>query len=1454
MARQMARLAQQDAVQARVAEQRRREALRQAEFREELEREGKVAKDAPIPAELAKLKGVKKGTKEGDEGEEVVEGKGDEPETERRTEAPDAGPKVRREIIINAARTSMPRVAILEDGRLAEMLLEQEKQVSVGDVLLAQVTAKVRAMAGLFVDVTVYKKAFLQAYNHHRPYVFRRLPNGSVEAVGGGDEDFGDGTDSGVGAEFGDGVEELETGSGSGKEAERNGTGRKEAEAGASDEEEEGGDDGEDDVMTEEGDEEEELQLGEEGGEDGDEDEKGESGDAEGKEGGGKDGHVALRQSGWTTSRNWQDVEVGDFVVVKCTKESYGSKGPKVSAVLSHPGRFVVLTARSDGVHISAKIRSGDERKRLETLGKLLKPAGYRLLLRTESKAAQGKEIQQDIYQVQTVIEGILRKAEEAVKRNTGALLLYKAMTPTQAIVRDLMSTEVVRLVVDTPEVHAQVMSYLAENNSEHLMNRVELYSGKQGVMDAFGVEGQINSIFQSRVQLESGAYLVIQKTEALWSIDVNGGRAVTSGNRTRAEAQSETHLRINLEAARQVAKELRARDVSGIVVIDFIDMASPAMNVQVEKAMWEALQTDRARVKMGKINEPGNCMQILRSRLRDNLANLLTAPCPLCTQDFHSVSAGRIPSREAVVAEIERTIVRKEADGSIPRTPGSAERPESNGRNPTWPTIFLTVHERVEQFFLGANLKRLNTTMAALRVNINVMVPDSPIREYDFQIQLSGRSEPLFDSAKDRKDSADRSSSEKAWGGGRKLAHNPEAHVIDVSPEEDDVSTTRRGAASKRRGAGEAEGAEEGGARRGYVYRKRDDVSERRKDDVSERRAEDVGERRRADVSERRRESAAETRREKGSERRLGDVSERRRDDVSERKREDISVQKKDTVSVNKKDKSTERKKDAVSERPTVRVSFTDGGGFESGEEDRKERRRKPAERGRKEPDSEKPAERPAVNTPQISPLAELLVSQESQPTIWSKVRPTKGPVRTQVDAAKQKESENGARTGPQKTVAENEVRGEVGGEALSGTGETVIEVQMANSRGKDAKRQGPSKTTSDMGVPNEAVSSAQNGALLEKLDTAPRADAGAVAPDDIIEEGSDADEFWGADVSRVAGEEAAESMTSAPETPEESSTEGSPNGADVSNGARADVISDADVSDGEGSGAKERAAGARRIRRGKKARAQGEKQLPEDVRRAEPEAGTPERTEPDVGVRAGSDLDLMMESVQVFQKVTKLSPDKIAKVGSVGSQIMTVLAENDVTGAGEPWNFLQWYSGERSGIPPERAERYAEVVPLLQGVVDQSVDDEDWSELHTELFESPDGNENGDLFGDGPPTIPAELLPMLGLADWSGALDLVLDSTVGKGVRDGESGNVAQGVYDVSGENGRDDRAERTSLGAEGSDGLSDDDVAPPAAQTSNVMTRPVVRAVPARPGPKVGAGNPSARPKRKGRQKKK
>lgn len=156
-----------------------------------------------------------------------------------------------------------------------------------GDVLLAQVTAKVRAMAGLFVDVTVYKKAFLQAYNHHRPYVFRRLPNGSVEAVGGWDEDSADGTDSG------DGMDEADAGSGSAEGVGRNGTGRngrerKEAEAGVSDEEDDVGDDGEDDVMAEDGEEEEELQLGDEG----------EIGDAEGKEDGGT--HIAA------------------FLVVKC--------------------------------------------------------------------------------------------------------------------------------------------------------------------------------------------------------------------------------------------------------------------------------------------------------------------------------------------------------------------------------------------------------------------------------------------------------------------------------------------------------------------------------------------------------------------------------------------------------------------------------------------------------------------------------------------------------------------------------------------------------------------------------------------------------------------------------------------------------------------------------------------------------------------------------------------------------------------------------------------------------------------------------------------------------------------------------------------------------------------------------------------------------------------------------
>jgi Rne/Rng family ribonuclease len=134
---------------------------------------------------------------------------------------------------------------------------------------------------------------------------------------------------------------------------------------------------------------------------------------------------------------------------------------------------------------------------------------------------------------------------------------------------------QVERLVVDTEAQYNQIVSYLAENNSEHLLDRVRLYSDKRGVMDAFGIEEQLDSVFKSHVQLEGGGYLVIQKTEALWAIDVNGGRAVMSYKDRGAQVERETHLRINIEAAKQVAKELRKRDVAGIVVVDFIDMGS---------------------------------------------------------------------------------------------------------------------------------------------------------------------------------------------------------------------------------------------------------------------------------------------------------------------------------------------------------------------------------------------------------------------------------------------------------------------------------------------------------------------------------------------------------------------------------------------------------------------------------------------------------------------------------------------------------------------------------------------------------------------------------------------------------------------------------------------------------------------------------------------------------------
>ncbi len=337
-----------------------------------------------------------------------------------------------------------------------------------------------------------------------------------------------------------------------------------------------------------------------------------------------------------------QRLRRGQEILVQVTKEAIGDKGPRVTTAISLPGRFVVLApAQEDLLGVSRKITDVAERRRLRKLAASLKPEHCGLIVRTVAKGKGERELKSEIRRLSKLWENIL-KASHKVK---APALLHREMGITSSLVRDLFSEEVDRVVVDSKKEYKRILSYLKEV-SPHLRERVELYEGELPIFDAFHIEEQVEEALQRRVELKTGGFLVIDHTEALVAIDVNTGKYVGRYN------QEDTVLKINLEAAREIARQLRLRDIGGIIVIDFIDMASPKNRRRVEEELAEALKRDRARTNILPINQFG-LLEMTRQRVRPSLLYTFSEPCPVCG------GIGRVQGRDTTVTKIERCLKR---------------------------------------------------------------------------------------------------------------------------------------------------------------------------------------------------------------------------------------------------------------------------------------------------------------------------------------------------------------------------------------------------------------------------------------------------------------------------------------------------------------------------------------------------------------------------------------------------------------------------------------------------------------------------------------------------------------------------------------------------------------------------------------------------------------------------
>ena len=376
-------------------------------------------------------------------------------------------------------------------------------------------------------------------------------------------------------------------------------------------------------------------------------------------------------------------------LLVQGVKPPLGSKGARITAVLSLPGRHLVFTPGTSSIGVSRRIEDESERARLRELVSAERPASGGFIIRTACAGLSKREIQGDIRFLAKVWDRILRKAQ----KNGAPVLLHYDMDVTLRTVRDLFTVDIERLVVDNPRDYHRILDFV-ETVMPRMKTRVELYEAPEPIFDYFGIESQIAKALERTVWLKSGGYLVIDHTEALTVIDVNTGRFV--GKTT----QEDTILQTNLEAARSIVGQLRLRNIGGLIVIDFIDMESRSHQRQVSDALSEAIKTDKGRFKVLPMSELG-LVEMTRKRNRESLSQLLCDPCTVCDGN------GFMKSPATRAYDVMRRIEREAA------------------LNPEMLQIIVTVPPAVEQFLA----KHESRTLASMqsRLNKQILVRSAP-------------------------------------------------------------------------------------------------------------------------------------------------------------------------------------------------------------------------------------------------------------------------------------------------------------------------------------------------------------------------------------------------------------------------------------------------------------------------------------------------------------------------------------------------------------------------------------------------------------------------------------------------------------------------------------------------------------------------------------------------------
>ncbi|HTU65668.1 MAG TPA: ribonuclease G [Steroidobacteraceae bacterium] len=337
-------------------------------------------------------------------------------------------------------------------------------------------------------------------------------------------------------------------------------------------------------------------------------------------------------------------VREGDDILVQVVKDPMGTKGARLTTFVALPSRLMVYMPRGEGVGVSARIDDEAERARLKSLVSDCVPhnasGGY--IVRTAAQGATADQIREDIQYLARLWQHV---RERGLLAQAGQLVYEDLPLPTR-ILRDELARGVDRVLVDNATSHARMLEFAA-SFMPGSTTAVELYSGARPIFDLHGIEEEIGKALERSVSLKSGGHLVIDQTESMTTIDVNTGGFVGHRN------LEDTIYRTNLEAAVAIARQLRLRNLGGIIIIDFIDMTDPAHRTQVLEALQRALAGDHAQTHIASVSSLG-LVEMTRKRTRDSLEHLLCAPCPSCE------GRGFVRTPETVCHEIFREIVRQ--------------------------------------------------------------------------------------------------------------------------------------------------------------------------------------------------------------------------------------------------------------------------------------------------------------------------------------------------------------------------------------------------------------------------------------------------------------------------------------------------------------------------------------------------------------------------------------------------------------------------------------------------------------------------------------------------------------------------------------------------------------------------------------------------------------------------